>query len=302
MALIQCEECGQMVSDKASECPHCGAPVEKKPIVPAQQTTVQQQQPEKQENKKNLVIMLLSIALIAIVVGIGLYFLLRGNDTNKGGEDIENNIESNKEVEQEIAVVSQKEPPSTINRHKYTDLEILGVAEGVRRIHISTNSEVMWEYYFDEKGMLTKCAVLDCGSDTYVFDGDKLVSSEAIWYEDYDSDKADRYSYKFSYKEENKNHSIIYRTKDGSDEKTKYADIFYDDEGRITSIERGQGNEHEKVKITYREDNMPVNDKGKNTVAKLELMGMPIINFDDFQLLNGQKYYNEALTIELNWE
>ena len=29
MALIKCEECGQMVSDKASACPHCGCPVEK---------------------------------------------------------------------------------------------------------------------------------------------------------------------------------------------------------------------------------------------------------------------------------
>ena len=32
MALIKCEECGQMVSDKASACPHCGCPV-KKPMV-----------------------------------------------------------------------------------------------------------------------------------------------------------------------------------------------------------------------------------------------------------------------------
>lgn len=28
MALIKCEECGQMVSDKAVACPHCGCPVE----------------------------------------------------------------------------------------------------------------------------------------------------------------------------------------------------------------------------------------------------------------------------------
>ncbi len=29
MALIKCGECGQMVSDKAEACPHCGCPVEK---------------------------------------------------------------------------------------------------------------------------------------------------------------------------------------------------------------------------------------------------------------------------------
>lgn len=30
MALIKCTECGQMVSDKAESCPHCGAPIERK--------------------------------------------------------------------------------------------------------------------------------------------------------------------------------------------------------------------------------------------------------------------------------
>ena len=28
MALIKCEECGQMVSDKAAACPHCGCPMQ----------------------------------------------------------------------------------------------------------------------------------------------------------------------------------------------------------------------------------------------------------------------------------
>ncbi len=110
MALIKCTECGQMVSDKAKTCPHCGATVVKEPITPAQHTTVQQpqagqrqpqaeQQLEKQENNKKPIIILLSIALIAIVAGIGLYFLLRGNATNnKDDEGI------------------------TINGHEYVDL------------------------------------------------------------------------------------------------------------------------------------------------------------------------------------
>lgn len=32
MALIRCDECGQMVSDKAEACPNCGCPVEKKNV------------------------------------------------------------------------------------------------------------------------------------------------------------------------------------------------------------------------------------------------------------------------------
>ena len=30
MALIECSECGKQVSDKASSCPHCGAPINDK--------------------------------------------------------------------------------------------------------------------------------------------------------------------------------------------------------------------------------------------------------------------------------
>ena len=30
MALIKCSECGHMISDRASTCPQCGAPVEKR--------------------------------------------------------------------------------------------------------------------------------------------------------------------------------------------------------------------------------------------------------------------------------
>lgn len=32
MALFECEECGQMVSDKAEACPKCGCPIEKKNV------------------------------------------------------------------------------------------------------------------------------------------------------------------------------------------------------------------------------------------------------------------------------
>ncbi len=114
MALIKCEECGQMISDKAVKCPKCGAPIVKESVVPAQQTTVQQpqaeqrqpnpqQQPEKQENNKKPIIILLSIVLIAIVASIGLYFLLRNNTA-----------ESQKEF---ISTSS-----GTINGHEYVDL------------------------------------------------------------------------------------------------------------------------------------------------------------------------------------
>jgi hypothetical protein len=45
MALIQCSECNHSISDKASTCPHCGAPNALLGAVPAPQQATQQAQP-----------------------------------------------------------------------------------------------------------------------------------------------------------------------------------------------------------------------------------------------------------------
>ena len=34
MAIIQCEDCGQMISDQAEKCPHCGGPITKTTVCP----------------------------------------------------------------------------------------------------------------------------------------------------------------------------------------------------------------------------------------------------------------------------
>ena len=53
MALILCKECGREISDAATTCPHCGAPV--KPSVPV---------------KSNTKTYMVSALLIGIVAGI----------------------------------------------------------------------------------------------------------------------------------------------------------------------------------------------------------------------------------------
>ena len=67
MALIKCSECGQMVSDKASACPHCGCPVN--------QTTQPQYFGDEQEEKPNNALKWLLGVLAAVVVlgGAALY-------------------------------------------------------------------------------------------------------------------------------------------------------------------------------------------------------------------------------------
>ena len=67
MALIKCEECGQMVSDKASACPHCGCPVN--------QIIQPQYFGDEQEEKPNNTLKWLLVVLAALVVlgGAALY-------------------------------------------------------------------------------------------------------------------------------------------------------------------------------------------------------------------------------------
>ena len=36
MAMIQCPECGNSISDKAKNCPHCGAPINETPMIPVE--------------------------------------------------------------------------------------------------------------------------------------------------------------------------------------------------------------------------------------------------------------------------
>ncbi len=56
MALINCSECGKQLSDKASACPHCGAPVEtmvKELTVQKEQKPVQQQVKQQVQQQNN---------------------------------------------------------------------------------------------------------------------------------------------------------------------------------------------------------------------------------------------------------
>lgn len=75
MALIQCPECGQTISDKAEKCPKCGypvAPVEKKAIKEPKERTLEQSV-EKNKSKKKI-LLVACIAALVIAIGVGAFF------------------------------------------------------------------------------------------------------------------------------------------------------------------------------------------------------------------------------------
>lgn len=74
MALIKCSECGAEISDKATECPKCGCPVE---VSAATETA---------ENKKKgpvkLIIIIALALLLLAAVGFGVFKLTNKPDTS----------------------------------------------------------------------------------------------------------------------------------------------------------------------------------------------------------------------------
>lgn len=58
MALIACEECGKQISDKATACPHCGAPTRVTDTQPMAASPVQQVQLVKSAKSRGIYIIL----------------------------------------------------------------------------------------------------------------------------------------------------------------------------------------------------------------------------------------------------
>lgn len=71
MALINCQECGNKVSELADRCPHCGAPVAMRNLIGS--TPVQ--------TVINIITILVLMLLVAILLYIGIYLPLhqKGN-------------------------------------------------------------------------------------------------------------------------------------------------------------------------------------------------------------------------------
>ena len=98
MALINCPECGQQVSDKAAICPHCGVAIAGNPDIKAsaskEMTTVNRsispavrKSPGasniQQKPKKNNTILVVAALIAVIIVGVGYFFYNNVNNDNE---------------------------------------------------------------------------------------------------------------------------------------------------------------------------------------------------------------------------
>lgn len=78
MALIKCPECGQMVSDKAKTCPHCGNPTQHNAgEASAQKIPSSTSAPTATKAKNKTSIIIAAVVAILLIGGGVLYFCLR---------------------------------------------------------------------------------------------------------------------------------------------------------------------------------------------------------------------------------
>lgn len=78
MALIKCPECGKEISDKASNCPNCGCPIEQKSKIEEPENKIEKK-PDRGKNsngigKTILIVIITAMVVFCIIVAIGNIF------------------------------------------------------------------------------------------------------------------------------------------------------------------------------------------------------------------------------------
>ena len=71
MALIKCSECSASVSDKASSCPHCGAPIAAEQVVTASNLVTTQVTAKKFKMHTLLSVLVIIVGTGMIMVNVG---------------------------------------------------------------------------------------------------------------------------------------------------------------------------------------------------------------------------------------
>jgi len=72
MALINCNECGKQISDKADKCPNCGNPINKSGVIPSSYTSTS----EVHGKNEGCFMQTLNFGCVLTVVIIGIIILL----------------------------------------------------------------------------------------------------------------------------------------------------------------------------------------------------------------------------------
>lgn len=274
MALIKCSNCGQMISDKADKCPKCGKALQ-------ENITPQISEESKGQSRSNKSLYVLIAVGIAIVAGIGLFLALNRKTDIK----VEN-------------VISGLSKGNTLASSR-SDIELLGFDGKIKILQWHPEWEQYCEYYFNESGELISCKNGDeCGFIQYHFNKGRLVSSNG------ESGEAgeDRIPFNniYNYESSGDKHEIIYETNTQTSEKKKFAEVYYDEKGRIIQIKRNENRGEITKNITYDNDNNPYDENGDYTVVGIELVGITLVRADGYE--KDEERSSESIANYINRE
>lgn len=109
MPLIKCEDCGNLVSERAGSCPHCGCPV------PGEDSEL----PQAGAKRRVRIVLLLAVAVLIAGGGI-LGYLTYSKDREYGWETFQNVL---KRFEKEQKVVFDREVIISKDRYSFISLD-----------------------------------------------------------------------------------------------------------------------------------------------------------------------------------
>lgn len=164
MAIFQCKECGGKVSDRATECPHCGYP-----IVPA--TGVESEPETDNQLLKSKTWLWVSLAVAACAIGIGSYFCLRDDKA----ETTRTVTVSDVEPEEAEATVVLTTPDLEFN-------ELHGEVSKVEWI----KSDEVWTiigFTYDEEGNMYPVQSNDHPANSYYRNNNGQIIQEDVYQE-----------------------------------------------------------------------------------------------------------------------
>ena len=182
MALIKCPECGKEISDKATSCPNCGAPVSNQNNTGAPVSSTKVAKPVKEKKKGSCLKTILIVIAVLLVLGI-IGNLIGGdkeNETNSENVQVDNtetSQTSNAEAEPSNIEI---EEPETIAEPE----EILEIAPGDLLDSYEAN-EVKGDAIYENKKMRITGVISSIGKDVlenvYItFEGNNKYSITSV--------------------------------------------------------------------------------------------------------------------------
>lgn len=157
-----------------------------------------------------------------------------------------------------------------------SDLALAGYDVDTRSVNYHAESEWNINYCFDQDGLLSSYGYTDeCENSIYTLVNGALVVSDCTVSDGYDSEDSEHKICSYYYKKESDDHIIVYQKDLVTGEKTVYADVLFDDKGRIKSV-NGEA-------IAYGYDNVPHDSDGKLIPPSLAVMGKTIPDFKTFR-------------------